>query len=112
MDQTGEDHMKRSATEALLHARLYNPQQGLANNKRKQPTKSSSSSQLLGSGNKSSSGGVQFRNAAQTGGANPIGESSSMSMGIWALLWSDIFTFSRKLKMAKKSRSTHVKRHF
>ena len=30
----------------------------------------------------------------------------------WALLWSDIFTFSRALEIAKKSRSTHLKQHF
>ena len=31
---------------------------------------------------------------------------------IWALLWSDILTFSRSLKMTKKTRSTHLKRYF
>ena len=30
----------------------------------------------------------------------------------WALLWSDILTFSRSLKIAKKSRSTHLKCYF
>ena len=30
----------------------------------------------------------------------------------WALLWSDILTFSRSLKITKKSRSTHLKRYF
>ena len=38
--------------------------------------------------------------------------STGSNSNSWALLWSDIFTFSRTLKTAKKSRSGHLKCYF
>ena len=60
--------------------------------------------------NSSSSTSTSFKKF-KLGDSTAVEEDPSSSSN-WALLWSDILTFSRSLKITKKSRSTYLKRYF